>query len=61
MKIYIAKDECEARYFSVLRKAQRFSSDIEVIDLDIDSLPHEGCTRKDLEFWSDAIDLWLVD
>ena len=62
MKVFMVKtDDSEELLFSKLRKAQKCDGDIRTIYLDIDSLPHEGCTRADIELWADDIDLWLTD
>lgn len=57
----VTTDDSEELFFSVKRKALKYDGDIRTVYLDIDSLPHEGCTREDLEWWSDDIDSWLTD
>ena len=64
MKVFVVKaDNIEERCFSTLRKALKYGDDVRTMDLDIDSLPKEGCTLADLEWWSDEMDmdLWLLD
>lgn len=61
MKVYVVKTGKSELFFSSLRKAEKRGDDIRTIYLDIDSLPHEGCTREDLEWWSDAIDSWIIE
>ena len=62
MKVYVVTaDGSKELFFSKLKKALKYGDDVRTINLDIDSLPHEGCTRSDLEWWSDEIDSWLLD
>lgn len=62
MRLYVVKtDDSEETFFSSLKKARKCGDDVKVISLDIDGLPHEGCTRKDLEWWADDLDSWLTD
>ena len=62
MKVFVVNtDDMEERCFSTLRNALRFGDDVRTMNLDIDSLPKEGCTLADIEWWSDDIDLWLLD
>ena len=64
MKAFVVKTEdLEERFFSTFRKALNVGDDVRTMDLDIDSLPKEGCTLADLEWWSDEMDmdLWLLD
>jgi hypothetical protein len=61
MKIFEVKTDKSELFFSSFRKALKYGDDIRTIHMDIDSLPHEGCTRAELEWWSDAVDSWLTD
>ena len=61
MKLYVVKTaDLEEKFFSSLKKARKCDGDIRTIKIDIDSLPYEGCKRKDLEWWSDDHDSWLT-
>lgn len=62
MKVFvIMTDDMEERCFSSLRKALKLGDYVRTMDLDIDSLPKEGCTLAELEWWSDEVDSWLLD
>ena len=62
MKVFVVNtDDQEERCFSTLRKALKLGDNVRIMNLDIDSLPKEGCTLADLEWWSDEVDSWLLD
>ena len=61
MKIYVVNIDGECRHFSSKRKANKYGDIAGTLYMDIDSLPHEGCTLNDIEFWSDAIDSEIID
>lgn len=62
MRIYVAKtDDSEEKFFLSLKKARKCGGDIRTINIDIDGPPHEGCTRKDFEWWADDLGSWLID